>query len=61
MKASLTGTAGEERAGGVAVDAAGNVYQALAAEGSVAGQPYVGGQGPRAREGLAERHAALDA
>ena len=42
MKASVTGTAGEERAGGVAVDAAGNVYQALAAEGSVAGQPYVG-------------------
>jgi enterochelin esterase-like enzyme len=41
MKATLTGTAGEERAGGVAVDAAGNVYQALAAEGSVAGQPYV--------------------
>ena len=40
MKASLIGTAGEERAGGVAVDAAGNVYQALAAEGSVAGQPY---------------------
>ena len=42
MKATLTGTAQEERAGGVAVDAAGNVYQALAAEGSVAGQPYVG-------------------
>ena len=40
MKASLVGTAGEERAGGVAVDSAGNVYQALAAEGSVAGQPY---------------------
>ena len=42
MKAGLVGTAGEERAGGVAVDSAGNVYQALAAEGSVAGQPYVG-------------------
>ena len=41
MKATLTGTANEERAGGVATDAAGNVYQALAAEGSVAGQPYV--------------------
>ena len=40
MKASLVGTAGEERAGGVAVDSAGNVYQALAAEGSIAGQPY---------------------
>ncbi|MEA2176752.1 MAG: hypothetical protein QOG77_49, partial [Solirubrobacteraceae bacterium] len=42
MKATLTGTAQEERAGGVATDAAGNVYQALAAEGAVAGQPYVG-------------------
>ena len=40
MKASLVGTAGEEREGGVAVDAAGNVYEALAAEGSVDGQPY---------------------
>jgi enterochelin esterase-like enzyme len=42
MRATLTGTAGEERAGGVAVDTAGNVYQALGAEGSVGGQPYVG-------------------
>ena len=42
MKASLTGTAQEERAGGVAVDASGNVYQALAAGGSVDGQPYAG-------------------
>jgi enterochelin esterase-like enzyme len=42
VKATLTGTAGEERAGGVATDAAGNVYQALAAAGSVAGQPYAG-------------------
>ena len=42
MKATLTGTGQEERAGGVAVDAAGNVYQALAAGGSVAGQPYAG-------------------
>jgi enterochelin esterase-like enzyme len=42
MKATLTGTAQEERAGGVAADAAGNVYQALAAGGSVAGQPYAG-------------------
>jgi enterochelin esterase-like enzyme len=42
MKATLTGTAQEERAGGVAVDAAGNVYQAIAAGGSVAGQPYAG-------------------
>ena len=42
MKATLTGTAQEERAGGVAADSAGNVYQALAAGGSVGGQPYVG-------------------
>jgi enterochelin esterase-like enzyme len=42
MKATLTGTSGQERAGGVAVDASGNVYEALAAAGSVAGQPYVG-------------------
>ena len=42
MKATLTGTAQEERAGGVATDSAGNVYQAIAAGGSVAGQPYAG-------------------
>jgi enterochelin esterase-like enzyme len=42
MKATLTGTAQEERAGGVAADAAGNVYEALAAGGSVNGQPHVG-------------------
>ena len=42
MKATLTGTAGEERAGGVATDAAGNVYQAIAAAGPVDGQPYAG-------------------
>ena len=42
MKAKLTGTAQEERAGGVATDAAGNVYQALAAGGSVSGQPFAG-------------------
>ena len=42
MKATLTGTAQEERAGGVATDAAGNVYEALAAGGSVNGQPFAG-------------------
>ncbi|MGZ4388947.1 MAG: alpha/beta hydrolase, partial [Gaiellaceae bacterium] len=42
MKATLTGTAGADREGGVAVDSAGNVYEALAAEGSVDGQPYAG-------------------
>jgi len=44
MKATLVGTAGEEREGGVAVDAAGNVYEALAAEGSIDGQPYAAGK-----------------
>ena len=42
MKATLTGTAQEERAGGVATDSAGNVYQALAAGGSVDGQTFAG-------------------
>jgi enterochelin esterase-like enzyme len=42
MVAKLTGTPGEERAGGVAIDSAGNVYEALAAMGPVGGQPYVG-------------------
>jgi enterochelin esterase-like enzyme len=42
MKATLTGTAGEDREGGVAVDSAGNVYEALAAEGPVDGQPHAG-------------------
>jgi enterochelin esterase-like enzyme len=42
MNATLTGTAGQERAGGVAVDATGNVYEAMAAAGSVAGQLYAG-------------------
>ena len=42
VKAALTGTAGEERAGGVATDAAGNVYEAIAAAGAVNGQPFAG-------------------
>lgn len=42
MKATLTGTAGEDREGGVAADAAGNVYEALAASGPVDGQPNAG-------------------
>jgi enterochelin esterase-like enzyme len=42
MKATLTGTSGEDREGGVATDAAGNVYEALSAEGSVDGQPNAG-------------------
>ena len=41
MKARLTGRR-RRSAGGVAVDASGNVYQALAAGGSVDGQPYAG-------------------
>jgi enterochelin esterase-like enzyme len=42
MKATLTGTAGEDREGGVATDSAGNVYEALAAEGPVDGQVNAG-------------------
>jgi pimeloyl-ACP methyl ester carboxylesterase len=42
MKGTLVGTPGEDREGGVAVDSAGNVYEAFAAEGSVDGQPYAG-------------------
>src|SRR5215208_303122 len=42
MKASLVGTTGEDREGGLAVDSAGNVYEALAAEGSIDGQPHAG-------------------
>jgi enterochelin esterase-like enzyme len=42
MKATLTGTAGEDREGGVATDSAGNVYQALSAEGPVDGQSNAG-------------------
>jgi len=42
MKATLTGTPGEDREGGVAVDADGNVYEALAAAGSIDGQPNAG-------------------
>ncbi|QNE20507.1 esterase [Kribbella qitaiheensis] len=44
MKAALSGTAGEDRAGGIAVDPAGNTYEAIAAEGSIDGQPYAGGK-----------------
>ena len=42
MKATLTGTPGEDREGGVAVDASGNVYEALAAMGSIDGQTNAG-------------------
>ncbi|MDX6283125.1 MAG: hypothetical protein QOH03_4196 [Kribbellaceae bacterium] len=44
MKAALSGTPGEDRAGGVAVDEAGNSYEAIAAEGAIEGQPYAGGK-----------------
>jgi hypothetical protein len=43
MQAAITGTAGEDRAGGIATDASGNVYQAVAAAGALDGQPYAGG------------------
>ena len=61
MKATLIGTAQEERAGGVATDAAGNVYQALAAGGSVAGQPYAGDKDLVLVKDSPDGHAALDA
>ncbi|WP_350281664.1 SBBP repeat-containing protein [Kribbella sp. HUAS MG21] len=43
MQAAITGTPGEDRAGGIATDASGNVYQAVAAAGALDGQPYAGG------------------
>ncbi|TDW66506.1 alpha/beta hydrolase-fold protein [Kribbella pratensis] len=43
MHAAMTGTAGDDRAGGIATDASGNVYQAVAVAGSLDGQPYAGG------------------
>ena len=48
MKATITGTAGEDRAGGIATDASGNVYQAVAVEGSLDGQAVRRRQGRRA-------------
>lgn len=47
MPATITGTAGEDRAGGTATDASGNVYQAVAVEGSLDGEPYAGGKTSR--------------
>jgi enterochelin esterase-like enzyme len=43
MKATLTGGPDEDREGGVAVDASGNVYEALAATGTIDGQTSSGG------------------
>ncbi|MEU8225335.1 alpha/beta hydrolase-fold protein [Kribbella sp. NPDC048915] len=43
MQAAIVGTPGEDRAGGIATDASGNVYQAVAAAGALDGQPYAGG------------------
>lgn len=42
--ASMMGTAGEDLAGGLAADADGNLYQALAVAGSLEGQPFAGGR-----------------
>jgi enterochelin esterase-like enzyme len=42
MKATLTGSAAEDREGGVAVDASGNLYEALSAGGSIDGQSNAG-------------------
>ncbi|MET9270880.1 alpha/beta hydrolase-fold protein [Kribbella sp. NPDC003557] len=43
MQAAITGTAGDDRAGGIATDASGNIYQAVAAAGALDGQPSAGG------------------
>lgn len=43
MQATITGTPGDDRAGGIATDASGNVYQAVAAAGPLDGQPSAGG------------------
>lgn len=42
MKASLIGTTAADRAGGVATDADGNLYHAIAVGGTLDGQPYAG-------------------
>ena len=60
MKATLIGTPGEDREGGVAVDADGNVYEALAAMGSIDGQTERRRQGRRADQVRPDRHEALD-
>ncbi|MGW6280646.1 alpha/beta hydrolase-fold protein [Kribbella sp. NPDC055071] len=43
MQATITGTPGDDRAGGIATDASGNIYQAMAVAGPLDGQPYAGG------------------
>ena len=60
MKATLTGTAGEDREGGVAVDSAGNVYEALSAEGPVDGQPNAARKDVVLDQVRPDRHEALD-
>src|SRR5688572_28024505 len=44
MKATLVGGSGEDREGGVAVDAAGNVYEAVGAFGTIDGAVSSGGR-----------------
>ena len=44
MEGSMTGTAGEDLAGGLAADEDGNLYQALAVAGPLEGQPFAGGR-----------------
>jgi hypothetical protein len=58
MKATITGTPGEDRAGGIATDASGNVCQAIAAEGSLDGQPYAGGKDVRGIDGFVARYSS---
>ncbi len=43
MHAAIVGSPGDDRAGGIATDASGNVYQAVAAAGALDGQLFAGG------------------
>jgi hypothetical protein len=52
MKATIPGSPGEDRADGIATDASGNVYEVIAAEGSLDGQPYAGEKDVRGIDGF---------
>ena len=60
MKATLVGTPGEDREGGVAIDADGNVYEALAADGSGRRPDECRREGRRAHRVRPGRHETLD-
>ncbi len=61
MKATVTGTAAEDRADRIATDAPGNVCQAAAVEGSLDGAPDAGWQGCDADKYAPGRDAGVDA